>query len=101
MSTLSTHVLDSATGRPAAGMSVELEAAIILDAAEGRVWLSQGTGLTDHRLFNQPRLDQPRLDQRELDQPGQLPADLRHRRLVRRARPGVLLPGSDHHLHRQ
>jgi 5-hydroxyisourate hydrolase len=47
VSTVSTHVLDSATGLPAAGMPVELETAIILDQAEGRVWLAQGNGVTD------------------------------------------------------
>jgi 5-hydroxyisourate hydrolase len=47
MSTLSTHVLDSATGRPAAGMAVGLQTAIVLDPAEDRVWLPQGNGVTD------------------------------------------------------
>jgi len=41
MSSLSTHVLDSATGTPAAGMSVRLE------AAEDAGWRSLGTGVTD------------------------------------------------------
>jgi 5-hydroxyisourate hydrolase len=41
MSTLSTHVLDSATGRPAVGMEIELEA-----VREG-VWRTLGRGVTD------------------------------------------------------
>ena len=42
MSTLSTHVLDAATGHPAAGMRVTLEHR----DAEGR-WSSLGDGVTD------------------------------------------------------
>jgi 5-hydroxyisourate hydrolase len=41
MSSLSTHVLDSATGKPAAGMSVRLE------VAESAGWRVLGTGITD------------------------------------------------------
>ena len=43
MSTLSTHVLDTATGRPAAGMGVRLE-----DASGGA--LAEGTTDADGRL---------------------------------------------------
>jgi 5-hydroxyisourate hydrolase len=40
MSTLSTHVLDSATGRPACGMAVTLE-------SRGESWVTLGHGVTD------------------------------------------------------
>jgi 5-hydroxyisourate hydrolase len=45
MSTLSTHVLDSATGRPAVGMSVTLETAAATDERHG--WIPVGGGVTD------------------------------------------------------
>jgi 5-hydroxyisourate hydrolase len=41
VSTISTHVLDSATGRPAAGMSVGLQ------AGQPGGWLPLGSGVTD------------------------------------------------------
>jgi 5-hydroxyisourate hydrolase len=41
VSTVSTHVLDSATGRPAAGMRVGLE------TAEAGAWRAVGQGVTD------------------------------------------------------
>ena len=41
MSSLSTHVLDSATGRPAKGMPVRLE------VADGTGWLALGGGVTN------------------------------------------------------
>jgi 5-hydroxyisourate hydrolase len=44
VSTLSTHVLDSTTGRPAAGMPVGLET-VAQDA--GRSWVPLGSGVTD------------------------------------------------------
>jgi 5-hydroxyisourate hydrolase len=47
MSTLSTHVLDSATGRPAAGMSVRLDRADVIDPDTGHGWLPVGSGATD------------------------------------------------------
>jgi 5-hydroxyisourate hydrolase len=51
MSSLSTHVLDSATGKPAAGMAVALEAAALSAAADaarpGPAWRPVGRGLTD------------------------------------------------------
>ena len=47
MSTLSTHVLDSATGRPAVGMSVGLETAVVIDPDDGQGWLRLGGGVTD------------------------------------------------------
>ncbi len=50
MTTLSTHVLDSATGRPAVGMVVRLETAVTIDEAAGaggRSWAAVGGGRTD------------------------------------------------------
>jgi 5-hydroxyisourate hydrolase len=47
VTTLSTHVLDSATGRPAGGMLVRLETAITIDPAMGRSWAAVGGGTTD------------------------------------------------------
>jgi len=50
MTTLSTHVLDSATGRPAIGMVVRLETSVIIDPAggsTGRGWVAVGGGSTD------------------------------------------------------
>ncbi|MFZ5467929.1 MAG: hydroxyisourate hydrolase [Myxococcota bacterium] len=41
MSTLSTHVLDTSTGRPAAGLSLRLE------AREGQGWKELGRGQTN------------------------------------------------------
>jgi 5-hydroxyisourate hydrolase len=41
MSTLSTHVLDAASGRPAAGVRVTL------DRRDGDGWRSLGSGVTD------------------------------------------------------
>lgn len=41
MSSLSTHVLDSVTGRPAAGMAVALQ------TLTGTGWQETGTGITD------------------------------------------------------
>jgi 5-hydroxyisourate hydrolase len=45
--TLSTHVLDSATGRPAAGMTVRLETAVIFEPEAGSGWAAIGGGSTD------------------------------------------------------
>jgi 5-hydroxyisourate hydrolase len=47
MSTISTHVLDSATGRPAAGMAIALETAVVIEPADGRGWIGLGRGVTD------------------------------------------------------
>jgi 5-hydroxyisourate hydrolase len=47
VSTLSTHVLDSGTGRPAAGMSISLETSVVIDADAGPGWIRLGTGVTD------------------------------------------------------
>jgi 5-hydroxyisourate hydrolase len=54
VSTISTHVLDSAAGRPAAGMLVTIEKAVdktvdkaAPDSAPGRAWLRLGSALTD------------------------------------------------------
>ena len=47
MSTLSTHVLDSGTGRPAAGMTVNLETSVVIDAEVGPGWIRLGSGVTD------------------------------------------------------
>jgi 5-hydroxyisourate hydrolase len=47
VSTLSTHVLDSATGRPADGMTVTLAVATGADRVGGPVWLLVGFGRTD------------------------------------------------------
>ncbi len=47
MSTISTHILDTARGRPAAGVNVSLE---ILNAGEGWSPLSQGTTDDDGRI---------------------------------------------------
>jgi 5-hydroxyisourate hydrolase len=44
---LSTHVLDSVTGRPATGMSVALETRVELAANDGPVWAQVGGGVTD------------------------------------------------------
>jgi 5-hydroxyisourate hydrolase len=44
---LSTHVLDSVTGRPAAGMSVALESSRPLSENDGPVWVQVGGGITD------------------------------------------------------
>ena len=41
MSTLSTHVLDAASGRPAVGVRVTL------DRRDGDAWRQLGTGVTD------------------------------------------------------
>jgi len=41
MSAVTTHVLDTATGRPAAGVPVRLE------AAEGAAWVTVATAVTD------------------------------------------------------
>lgn len=47
MSSLSTHVLDSATGRPAEGMAVALDVMVAAGAVEEPVWLPVGIGWTD------------------------------------------------------
>jgi 5-hydroxyisourate hydrolase len=50
VNTLSTHVLDSATGRPATGMIVTLEMAVAIDEVDGsvrRAWLPLADGVTD------------------------------------------------------
>jgi 5-hydroxyisourate hydrolase len=47
VSSISTHVLDSATGLPAAGMAVGLETAVVIDPADGRGWIGLGRGVTD------------------------------------------------------
>jgi 5-hydroxyisourate hydrolase len=47
MSSLSTHVLDSATGRPAAGMAVSLAAQVGPDQADGPLWRPVDRGVTD------------------------------------------------------
>ena len=47
VSSLSTHVLDSVTGRPAAGMSVALESSRPLAEDDGPVWVQVGGGTTD------------------------------------------------------
>ena len=47
MITLSTHVLDSSTGRPAAGMSVALENAVLMSPGDTRSWLPLARGVTD------------------------------------------------------
>ena len=47
--TLSTHVLDATTGRPAAGMAVQLEWRLPerLDGGSGDAWVTSETGETD------------------------------------------------------
>lgn len=47
MSTISTHILDTSRGRPAAGISVKLE---ILNAGEGWSLLSEGVTDSDGRI---------------------------------------------------
>ncbi len=47
MSSLSTHVLDSATGRPAEGMAVTLSARVEADRHEGPLWRPVGVGRTN------------------------------------------------------
>ena len=47
MSSLSTHVLDSATGKPADGMTVSLEAERGRDQVDGPRWLPVDLGFTD------------------------------------------------------
>jgi 5-hydroxyisourate hydrolase len=47
MSSLSTHVLDSATGRPAEGMAVTLAVGAEADRSGGPLWLPLGVGVTD------------------------------------------------------
>jgi 5-hydroxyisourate hydrolase len=47
MSSLSTHVLDSANGKPAQRMAVSLEVAVGHDRVGGPVWLPVGIGFTD------------------------------------------------------
>jgi 5-hydroxyisourate hydrolase len=56
VNTLSTHVLDSATGRPAAGMIVALEKAVPVDGSLKRTWLPLADGVTntDGRLNDWP-----------------------------------------------
>jgi 5-hydroxyisourate hydrolase len=47
LTTLSTHVLDSATGRPAVGMLVRLETAAPLGPDDGWEWVALGSARTD------------------------------------------------------
>jgi 5-hydroxyisourate hydrolase len=47
MSSLSTHVLDSATGRPAEGMLVTLTTMVGTEHSGGQLWLPAGAGMTD------------------------------------------------------
>jgi 5-hydroxyisourate hydrolase len=47
MTTLSTHVLDSATGRPAVGMTVRIERAVLPGEDDGPAWVSLGSAETD------------------------------------------------------
>ncbi len=47
MSSLSTHVLDSVTGAPAAGVTITLETSVALAADDGPVWVQVGGGVTD------------------------------------------------------
>jgi 5-hydroxyisourate hydrolase len=47
VSSISTHILDSATGRPAAAVEVVLEALTAGEADGGDSWHSIGTGRTD------------------------------------------------------
>ena len=83
MSRISTHVLDTARGRPAAGVTVILEA-----AGPGGAWSERGRGVTDAdgRLHD--------LLPRRHPGTGGLPTPVRHRRIPRRARPGHVLPRS-------
>ena len=62
MSSLSTHVLDSATGRPAEGMLVTLTVATGSEGSGAPLWLPAGAGVTDPdgRLNQwQPGIDEP------------------------------------------
>ena len=47
MTSLSTHVLDSATGKPVEGMAVSLAAEVGQDLADGPHWLPVDLGFTD------------------------------------------------------
>ncbi len=47
MITVSTHVLDSVTGKPAPGMVVSLESAVLLGPDAERSWVSLGSGATN------------------------------------------------------
>ena len=70
--TVSTHILDTAAGRPAAGVSVELS----LRDDDGRSWRSVETGVTD--ADGRIRFAAETVERR-------VPADLRHRPVLLRS----------------